>query len=91
MKLDKLIRIKSDFDYGRANGLGYVSTLMQIAIFVKIFRLDRAWYLILIICGVFGTWILGFVLRKINFRKRESNIVNAENPMIVDIHKSIIK
>jgi len=89
MRLNRLIKAKSDFDYGRANGLNYIATLIQLATFIEVIKLNRIWYFVLIPAGILGTWLWGLILRKINFRKRESNIVNQENPMIVEIHKSI--
>jgi hypothetical protein len=89
MKLNRLIKAKSDFDYGRANGLNYIATLIQLATFIEVIKLNRIWYFVLIPLGMVGTWLWGLILRRINFRKIESNIVNQENPMIVDIHKAI--
>lgn len=92
MKLtSKLIRAKSDFDYGKMNGLNYIAILIQLATFIEVVKLNRKWYIILIPTGLLLTWLWGVILRKINFRKRESNFMNEENPMIVDIHKAIKK
>lgn len=87
----KLIRAKSDFDYGKANGLNYIATLIQLATFIEVVKLNRLWYVILIPTGLLFTWLWGILLRKINFRKRESNFINEENPMIVDIYKKTMK
>jgi hypothetical protein len=89
--LDKIVRVKSDFDYGRNNVLGYVATIVQFSIFIKVFHLPKIWYLIIIPPMFILTWLWGLILRKINFRKKESTIINAENPQIMDIHKSIKK
>jgi hypothetical protein len=87
----KLIRVKSDFDYGRANGLNYIAIVLQLATFIEVVKLDRIWYAILIPSGMILTWIWGMILRKINFRKRESSFINQENPEIMEIHKTIKK
>lgn len=91
MKFYRIIRAKSDFDYGRANGLNYIATLIQLATFIEVIKLNRIWYVVLIPVGILGTWVWGLILRKINFRKIESNIVNQENPIIIDIYKSTKK
>lgn len=85
----RLIRAKSDFDYGRANGLNYIAIILQLATFIEVVKLNRVWYAILIPAGILLTWLWGLLLRKINFRKRESNFINQENPMILDLHNSI--
>ena len=92
MKLTtKLIRAKADFDYGKANGLNYIAILIQLATFIEVVKLDRTWYFILIPTGMLLTWVWGVLLRKLNFRKRETTFINQENPMIVEIHNSIKK
>ena len=85
----KIIRIKSDFDYGRANGLNYIATLIQLATFIEVIKLNRLWYIVFIPSGLFFTWLWGLILRRINFRKRESTFINQENPQLMDIHKAI--
>ena len=85
----KIIRAKSDFDYGRANGLNYVAILIQLATFIEVVKLNRIWYAILIPTGLLITWLWGLFLRKINFRKREVTFINNENPQLMEIHKII--
>jgi hypothetical protein len=87
----RLIRVKSDFDYGRANGLNYIAIVLQLATFIEVVKLNRIWYVILIPSGMILTWIWGMILRKINFRKRESSFINQENPEFMEIHKTIKK
>ncbi len=92
MKLTtKLIRAKSDFDYGRNNGFSYLFAVMQFAIFIKIFKLSTTWYYIVIPLFFAITWLWGVILRRINFRKRESSFINNENPEMMDIYKAIKK
>lgn len=86
---NRIIRAKSDFDYGKANGLNYIATLIQLATFIEVIKLNRLWYIVLIPCGLLFTYLWGLLLRRINFRKRENIFITNENPMIVDIHKSI--
>ena len=84
MKLtSRLIRAKTDFDYGRNNGLGYVAMFIQLATFIEVVKLDRVWYFILIPTGIILTWALGLTLRKVNFRKRENEFILKENPQII--------
>ena len=85
----KLIRAKSDFDYGRANGLNYVATIIQFATFVEVIHLNRLWYFVLVPSAVLSTWLWGKLLRKINFRKRESNFINEENPYVMEIREAV--
>ena len=87
----KLIKAKFDFDYGRANGLNYIAILLQLATFIEVVKLNRTWYFILIPAGVLLTWLWGILLRKVNFRKRETTFINQENPMFVEIHNSVKK
>jgi hypothetical protein len=90
MKLtNKLIQAKTDFDYGRNNGLNYVAVLLQLATFVEVIHLNRMWYFVLIPAGISITWLLGFVLRKINFRVRENEFLNSQNKTLMEIKKSV--
>ena len=92
MKLtSRLIRAKSDFDYGKANGLNYIAILIQLATFIEVVKLNRTWYFILIPAGILLTWLWGKLLRKVNFRKRESVFITEENPIFVEIHNSVKK
>lgn len=92
MKLtNKIIQAKTDFDYGRNNGLNYIMVILQLATFVEVIKLNRLWYLILIPLGVFVTWLLGYLLRKINFRIRENEFLNEQNKTIMEIRNSLKK
>lgn len=86
-----LIQVKTDFDYGKTNGLNYVAVLIQLATFIEVVKLDRKWYFILIPAGILCTWLWGWFLRKINFRKRESVFNTKENPIMMDIHNIVKK
>jgi hypothetical protein len=90
MKLmDKLIRAKSDFDYGRTNGLNYIAIFIQLATFIEVVKLDRVWYFIIIPTGLIATYLWGLLLRKLNVRKRENLFITKENPIITGIYKTI--
>lgn len=87
----KLIRILVDFEYGKNKGLGYIAILVQFATFIEVTKIGRVWYFVLIPTGVILTWCWGMFLRKINFRKRETDFINNENPMITGIYKAVKK
>jgi hypothetical protein len=90
MKLTtKLIRAKSDFDYGKNNGLGYVSVILSFATLMEVTKTDRIWYVILIPAALVITWVWGMFLRKINFRRRENDFYNEQNRILMDLKKSL--
>lgn len=92
MKLTtRLIRAQVDFEYGKNKGLGYIAIFIQFATFIEVLKVNRLWYLILIPSAITATWLWGVFLRKINYRKREIDFINHENPMLSEIHKSINK
>lgn len=66
-----------------------MATVMQFAIFIKIFNLNKLWYFIVIPVFFILTWAWGLLLRKLNFRKRESTFINEENPQITEIVKAV--
>ena len=91
----KIIRIKTDFDYGINNGLRYVGLVIQFGSFAEIIRLtmqfNRFWYFILLPVGLACTWIWGRFLRKKEFRRREAEFISQENTYLMKIFDKTTK
>jgi hypothetical protein len=90
MKLTtKLIRAKSDFDYGRNTSLAYMGVFFSFATLMEVTHTPRVWYFILIPIALVLTWAWGMFLRKINFRRRENDFYNEQNRILMELHKNL--
>lgn len=85
----RIIRILTDFDYGKAKGLGYISFIIWFATFIEVTKIDRKWNFIIVPLAFVLTWLWGVFLRKIKFRKRETDFITDENEKLKEIFKKI--
>lgn len=87
--MDRVVAVKSDFDYGKNNGLGYVAVLMSFATLMEVTKTPRIWYFVLVPLGLLLTWFWGYVLRKTYFRKKENEILNRQNERFIEMHEML--
>ncbi len=88
--INLLIKIKFDFDYGRNNGLNYVAFIIQLATLIEVLKINRIWYVILLPTAMILTWLWGYILRHINFRRREMDLYNEQNDIMIGLKNKLI-